>query len=166
MFCMLLYHFVNHVFLLLCYVFLLLCLCVLIVMYVPFWVLCFIVPFCVLFVCKCVLYYCHRMSTQLQSSNVRVYHSYQTSRDRTKTELTWSDLIWGSSAIHEEVTKIRTNCSQNTRCMGRDLKSGTSNTNLLHRPWHKCNYMSCLPCPLYLQRLMVHATCNAASFTA
>jgi len=35
-------------------------------MYVPFYVLCFIVLFCVLFVCKCVLYYCHRVSTQLQ----------------------------------------------------------------------------------------------------
>jgi hypothetical protein len=32
----------------------------LIVMYVPFSV------FCVLFVCKCVLYYCHLVSTQLQ----------------------------------------------------------------------------------------------------
>jgi hypothetical protein len=29
-------------------------------MYVPFSV------FCVLFVCKCVLYYCHQVSTQLQ----------------------------------------------------------------------------------------------------
>jgi hypothetical protein len=28
-------------------------------MFVPFCVLCFIV-FCVLFVCKCVLHYCHR----------------------------------------------------------------------------------------------------------
>jgi hypothetical protein len=26
---------------------------------------CLIVLFCVLFVCKCVLYYCHRLSTQL-----------------------------------------------------------------------------------------------------
>jgi hypothetical protein len=59
MFCMLLFNFVN-------YVFLLSCLCILIVMYIPFWVFCFIVLFCVLFVCKCVLHYCHQASTQLQ----------------------------------------------------------------------------------------------------
>ena len=35
-------------------------------MYVLFWALCFIVLFCVLFVCKCVLYYCHQVATQLQ----------------------------------------------------------------------------------------------------
>jgi hypothetical protein len=57
--CMLLFNFVN-------YVFLLLCLCILIFMYVLFFVFCFIVLFCVLFVCKCVLYYCHWVSTQLQ----------------------------------------------------------------------------------------------------
>ena len=66
MFCMLLANIVN-------YVFLLLCLCMLIVMFVPFWLFCFIVLFCVLFVCKYVLYYCHRVSTQLQLTNVS-YH--------------------------------------------------------------------------------------------
>jgi hypothetical protein len=66
MFCMLLFNCVN-------YVFLLLCLCILIVMYVPFCVFCFIVLFCVLFVCKCVLYCCHRVSTQLQLTNIS-YH--------------------------------------------------------------------------------------------
>jgi hypothetical protein len=35
-------------------------------MYVPFCVFCLIVLFCVLFLCKCGLYYCHRVSTQLQ----------------------------------------------------------------------------------------------------
>ena len=39
------------------YVFLLLCM---------FCVFCFTVFFCVLFVCKCVLYYCQWVSTQLQ----------------------------------------------------------------------------------------------------
>ena len=52
-------------------------LCILIVMfmysyccYVPFWVFCFIVLFCVLSVCNCVLYYCHRVSTQLQLTDI------------------------------------------------------------------------------------------------
>ena len=39
------------------YVFLLFCLCILIVMYVLFCVFCCIMLFCVLFVCKCVLYW-------------------------------------------------------------------------------------------------------------
>jgi hypothetical protein len=59
MFCVLLFNFVN-------YVFLLLCLCILIFLYVPFCVVCFTVLFCVLFVCKRVLFYCHRVSTQVQ----------------------------------------------------------------------------------------------------
>ena len=40
----------------------------------------FIVFCCVLFVCKCVLYYCHRVSTQLQLAITLLYHitvSYQ-----------------------------------------------------------------------------------------
>jgi hypothetical protein len=49
------------------------CLHILIVMYVPFWVFCFIVLFCVLFVCKCLLYNCHQESTQLQLTIVSIY---------------------------------------------------------------------------------------------
>jgi hypothetical protein len=32
-----------------------------------------IVLFCVLFVCKCVLYYCHRVSTQMRLTNISIY---------------------------------------------------------------------------------------------
>ena len=39
-------------------------------MYVLFWVFCFTVLFCVLFVCNCVLYYCHRVQIQLQLTNI------------------------------------------------------------------------------------------------
>jgi len=60
---MLLFNVVN-------YVFLLLCLYILIVMYVPFCIFCFTPFFCVSFVCKCVLYYCHSVSTQFQLKNI------------------------------------------------------------------------------------------------
>jgi hypothetical protein len=63
MFRRLLFNYVN-------YAFLLLCLCILNVMHVLFCVFCFIVLFYVLFVCKCVLYYCIRVSTQLQLTNI------------------------------------------------------------------------------------------------
>ena len=52
---------------------LLLCLCIPIVIYVPLRVFCLIVLSCVLFVCKCVLYYSHRVSTQLQLTDIS-YH--------------------------------------------------------------------------------------------
>jgi len=60
MFCMLLFNFVNYIFLLLC-------------RFCSVYSV-FIVLFYVLFVCKCVLYCCQRVSTQLQLINISSYH--------------------------------------------------------------------------------------------
>ena len=51
-----------------CYVYIFLLLCMFRSVYSVF-----IVSFYLLFVCKCVLYYCHRMSTQLKLTNIS-YH--------------------------------------------------------------------------------------------
>jgi len=71
---MLLFNFVN-------YVFLLLLLYILIVIRVPFWVFCFLVLFSALFVCKCVLYYCHWLSTQLHLTNISMSASINVKHD-------------------------------------------------------------------------------------
>jgi hypothetical protein len=44
--------------------------------FVLFYVLFVGVLFCVLFVCKCVLYYCHRVATQLHLTNISIYISH------------------------------------------------------------------------------------------
>jgi len=72
MFCMLSFNFLNYVFLLFMYYYYYCYVCT--VLYILF-----IVLFYVLFVCKCVLYYCHRVSTQLQlniSYHIIPYHIY------------------------------------------------------------------------------------------
>ena len=50
--------------------------CVVLLLFVLFCVLFVFVLFYALFVCECVLYYCHRVSTQLQLTNIP-YHIIQ-----------------------------------------------------------------------------------------
>jgi hypothetical protein len=73
-------------------------------MYFFFYVLsvCFF-SFCVLLVCKCVLYYCHRVSTQLQLTDI--YH-YKSESVRT-TDTTWD--CYGCFRTYETIAVHATN---------------------------------------------------------
>jgi hypothetical protein len=63
------YFYIMYIYYVMCYfvslsILIVMYVLVLIVRYGPFCVFCLIVLFCVQFVCKYVLYYCHRVSTQ------------------------------------------------------------------------------------------------------
>jgi hypothetical protein len=86
MFCMLLFNFANLYFY--CYVYVYLLLCMLCAVYSVF-----IVSFCVLFVCKCVLYYCYRASTQSQLTNISYHIISKTMRLNRNQDNKLTDLI-------------------------------------------------------------------------
>ena len=81
-------------------------------MHVPFCVSFFIVLFCVPFVCKCVLYYCQRLSTRLKLTNISIsisiskrylYHKYPITYQIT-VHTCW--LISGSCLLQPAVSAL------------------------------------------------------------
>jgi len=70
MVCMLLFNFVNDVFLLLCFMYSYCYICSVLGILFHCFVLC-------MFVCRCTLYYCHQVSTQLQLTNTYKNNSIQ-----------------------------------------------------------------------------------------
>jgi len=83
-----LFNFVNYIFLLLC---LCIIIIIIIIMCVLFCIFCFTVLFCVLFVCKCVLYYCHRVSAQLQLTNISYRGADKSLAQRERKQATTTD---------------------------------------------------------------------------
>jgi len=71
---------------------------------------CFFVLFCVLFVCKCVLYYCHRVATKLQLNISYIFIPYRGSR-----------IFWNSVNFYQttrsQITEVNAPTTYNiTRC--------------------------------------------------
>jgi hypothetical protein len=92
-------------------------------MYVPFWISCIIVLFCVLCMCKCVLYYCHRVSTQLQLTNIS-YHLQHSFKEHLPEDghNRWSKHVAGYDDsnvinIHITINNCRLFLVTNHQCM-------------------------------------------------
>jgi hypothetical protein len=67
--------------------------------------LCIIVLFCVLSVCKCVLYCCHRVSSRLQSTNIS-YHGNTLQRSDLCTSVS-VQLCLVSTVIHTQSVRCQ-----------------------------------------------------------
>jgi hypothetical protein len=108
------------------YVFLLLSLCILIVMYVLLCIFSFIVLFYVLFVSKCVLYYCYRVSTQLQLTNISNISFLAPTMSRSVDSVTAT--LLQSNIIHRQYL-VRTQKLQRMLCK-RSVKARFKYRNL------------------------------------
>ena len=127
---------------------LLLCLCTIIVTYVPFWVFCFIVLFCVLSVCNCVLYYCHPVSTQLQLTNI--YHIIDTLLEYYFVLHRFQDLM-----VLYDVCVVTWDLIQNWQCKNvmnhtqfNELPdNGSLQQNMMQEYWKQQDIRVCWPFP-------------------
>ena len=66
-----------------------------------------IVLFCVLFVCKCVLYYCHRVSTKLQLTNISISIYIYIVVRAPQFERQWSRKLSSATSVNNMTTGYR-----------------------------------------------------------
>jgi hypothetical protein len=113
----------------------------LIVMYVSFFIVMYVLfsVFCLLFVCKCVLYYCHRVSTQLQLNIYTVYYIIYHIISFDWTQI-WHRIFFQAQAIHNTDNCHKTlttayhaayNSSNNSYCLPQPV-----GTMLRYTPWY------------------------------
>jgi hypothetical protein len=121
------------------YVFVFLYLCILIVMHVQFCVSCFIVLFRVLFVCKCVLYCCHRVSASAQLQLTNISYCWQAADRASLQSAMYTNLISGwthYSKSHLYISHIITFINLETRSITFDVKIYCG---LLHNYWARAS---------------------------